>query len=114
MTKCNYPLCYSAALYIPVVELPTIRVNPDGNDTRTDKPTYLLFPEVCPTHRRTYNLMDWFGSPSDWSYIQEVGRSRGYRVPDAKVLVIHFHPLGWTPPHSLEVLRGKDEADYKK
>lgn len=113
MSRCAYPNCFSDARFTPVLELPTIRINHEGDDVVTDQPTFLIFPEVCIGHRGQYNLLDWFGSASDWKYIQEAARSRGMVVPNPELAKLRFEELGWSPKRSLLVLRGKDETDYK-
>lgn len=103
---CNYPLCRAAAAWTPVVALPTIRtVGETSEMVQTDKPTYLLFPEVCERHRQTYNLMDWFSSVHDWRYIQEAARANGYLVPEPNLMPVEFKPLYWNPKHTIPIER---------
>lgn len=102
---CNYPLCRAKALWTPVIELPTIRtVGETSEMVQTDRPTVLLGREVCEQHMKTYNLTDWLPD-SDWAYIQEAARANGYLVPEPKLLVIQFRPIGWQPKRHLEVER---------
>lgn len=104
MVNCYYPNCRAAALWVPVVELPTIRTNPEGDLVHTTEPTYLLGKEVCQAHRGSYNFFDWF-KMSDWEVMREAARHYGLSIPRPDLLIVQFKPVGWEPKHTIEVER---------
>jgi len=130
--RCNYPNCQAQALFLPVIELPTIRTKgvtpphkPDpalfkpgsyayhtsvkiyeqalaevatrekeiSNNT---KPTYMMMREVCQAHRDSYRFQDWF-KVSEWEYVREAARSKGFAIPEITLIAIAFKPIGWMP-----------------
>lgn len=95
--KCKYPNCQSQAWWVPVVALPTVRSSSTSDElVRTDKPTLLLFLEVCQHHKETYNLSYWM-QPHEWEGIQKEARQRGYEIPDVTIIQVHFRPIDWEP-----------------
>ena len=105
MTLCAYPGCYHAALWTPVIELPTLRTAGDSNAiVQILRPTTLLCQEVCQIHRDTYHLGEWIRK-ADWSAIRDLAKENGYLLPIADLITVQFRPMGWTPPRTLEVER---------
>lgn len=108
--KCTYPLCANPAKWIPVIALPTIRTA--GTQlVKTDRPTYLIFKEVCDQHRQSYTIEQCGLKTGDWTAIQDVFRKErpDLQVPNPKLITIHFMPLGWTPRSGyLELERTND------
>lgn len=103
--RCAYPLCYHLALWLPVIELPTLRTV--GNSramVETSQPTTLLCREVCGVHRATYNLAEWVPA-ADWAYLQEVAHANGYHIPEITIVTVQFKPLGWHPRNTFELER---------
>lgn len=103
--NCQKPLCRSAALWVPVVCVPTVRESSSGNMVETGDPTLLLMPEVCQRHKDDYNLTYWFPEDS-WERMRAEAKNRGYAFPEAKMIEIQFRPVGWEPKNKyLEVER---------
>lgn len=77
--------------------LPTVRSSSTSNElVSTDKPTLLLFLEVCQEHKRTYDLTYWM-SHTDWVAMQRLAESNGYKIEDQNIIQVHFRPINWEP-----------------
>lgn len=130
--KCNYPNCGAVAMFLPVIELPTIRTkgvtyppkpNPaffkfgshaytvamrvyeialaevkkrEDELSASKKTTYMILREVCQPHKEKYCFQDWFRE-SEWEYVREAARSRGFDIPPINIVAIGFRPIGWAP-----------------
>lgn len=89
------------------MELPTIRIS-EGNTEpgKTDKPTYLLAPEICEQHRNGYNFLYWFGL-DQWRKMDREAKALGFIIPEPQLIQVTFRPVGWAPDiRYLEVDRG--------
>jgi hypothetical protein len=71
--------------------------NHSGDMVETDRPTYLIGKEVCSVHQASYNMLDWFPE-SDWAVLREAAKAHGFEIPEPKMVVIQFKPVGWQPP----------------
>lgn len=60
----------------------------------TDKPTYLIGRPLCPIHAKTYNLTDWMPE-SEWAALREAARSKGFHIPETRLIIVEFKPLDW-------------------
>lgn len=63
---------------------------------KTAQPTILVGKEICQTHRDSYNLKDWL-SAGDWKAMQDLAHETGFHLSNMDLVVVRFHPLGWTP-----------------
>lgn len=100
---CNYPNCHRPALWTPAIEVPTLRsVGMEKAMVQTTQPTILVGKEVCQQHRDSYNLKEWM-SAGDWTALQDLAHEQGYHLPEMGVILVRFHPLGWTPKRHLEL-----------
>lgn len=77
-----------------------------GTVTVSETPTYLLGREVCRRHKEKYNLFDWF-KISEWEVVRETARAHGCIIPEARLLVIKFMPVGWRPTGGLLMERDR-------
>ncbi len=102
---CHYANCRAAAIWTPVVELPTIEQVADGSWRAADRPTYLIGHEVCQSHRNNYMLSDWI-SEAEWNLVRDAAESKGFNISALSLIQVTFKPLGWTPDQSyIEVKR---------
>lgn len=77
--------------------LPTVRSSSTSDElVKTDKPTLLVFHEVCQHHKETYNLSYWI-QPHEWAEVQKEAKQRGFEIPDINIIQVHFRPIEWEP-----------------
>lgn len=94
---CHYPNCRHLAMWTPAIEVPTMRSIGMGQAmVKTAQPTILVGKEICQTHRDSYNLKDWL-SAGDWKAMQDLAHETGFHLSNMDLVVVRFHPLGWTP-----------------
>ena len=101
---CAYPNCQNSALWVPVVEVPTLRSVGMGQAmVQTTHPTFLLGKEVCQRHRDDYNLSEWIHT-GDWAALQDLAHENGFHLPPLGIVTVQFRPIGWTPGRHLELV----------
>lgn len=77
---------------------------------KSERPTYLMFNEVCDTHKESYAIEHCGLKESDWAYIREAARDNGYILEEPSITMFQFKPIGWTPSRGyLELERGVDD-----
>lgn len=109
--NCEHPNCRSAAVWVPVIALPTIRDSSSGTPVETKDPTLLLMPSVCQRHKQEYNLTYWIPE-SEWHKIRDAARGRGFIIPDTKLIGVQFRPIGYEPSMKwMELNRHGEESD---